>query len=726
LIKKAKRALVILAIASLSLHLGAALPPPIAWGAWMSQAGTGIFRVAPSGTDTSGCGSEALPCRTIQYAVNLASSGDTILVARGTYVYSPATDICSSSLGTTGVVCVVNKQLTILGGYTSSDWSNPDPTTNVTIIDGQDTYRGVFVTDTLSSATALNMEGFTIRNGQARGIPARPGDDQINAFGGGMLVEFGRLTLRDMVFESNSAIGESTTSAYGGSAGGGGLAMRFVPSGTLERLTFTENQALANSGSERGGYAIGGGLYTYYSIVSGRYITLTDNTAVGGSCDGDGELNGEYADAQGGGAAIQEGSEVDLQYVVATGNTAVGGAAPYGNAGGAFGGALFAERSTFTLTDAYIFGNVAQGGDGVNANALIGGTGFGQGGGMATIHANVTLNRTAVINNTAKGGTGATHMGSAGGGGVAFSRIEGDTTVQIANSIIADNLAQMGGGQVDIGGGAGGLWLQGVYADIVHTTFARNRLSSASMQGQAIALLSIGTATPTTANISYTIIAEHTNNSGAAAIHAQPNNTVNLYRGLFAGNTNDTNNEGDPTPPGTFTGLGTMLSARSAGFVASGAPDYDYHILTTSAARDQATGSSTTVDIDNESRTLFAPPDIGADECVPIVLAVSREGSGTLRPNWETNTDVVTGIGHYSLVFSYEPGANPPDQGGSPIDVGIQTSYTLTGLSNYKRYTMTIEARGANGALIASSNTVTAFPTDIFVYIPVALRNIGP
>ncbi|MDD2695466.1 MAG: hypothetical protein PHD58_06055, partial [Anaerolineales bacterium] len=40
-----------------------------------SEAST--LRVSPTGTDASACGSEASPCRTIQYAVNKAASGDT-------------------------------------------------------------------------------------------------------------------------------------------------------------------------------------------------------------------------------------------------------------------------------------------------------------------------------------------------------------------------------------------------------------------------------------------------------------------------------------------------------------------------------------------------------------------------------------------------------------------------------------------------------------------------
>ncbi|MFN2224661.1 MAG: hypothetical protein ACK2UY_00105, partial [Anaerolineae bacterium] len=44
-------------------------------------AASAVYHVAPGGTDAGGCGSENQPCRTLQYAVDLAGSGDVIKVA---------------------------------------------------------------------------------------------------------------------------------------------------------------------------------------------------------------------------------------------------------------------------------------------------------------------------------------------------------------------------------------------------------------------------------------------------------------------------------------------------------------------------------------------------------------------------------------------------------------------------------------------------------------------
>ena len=49
-----------------------------------AQQGTGIIRVATTGTDTPSCGGETNPCETVQYAVELAAAGDEVRIAGGT------------------------------------------------------------------------------------------------------------------------------------------------------------------------------------------------------------------------------------------------------------------------------------------------------------------------------------------------------------------------------------------------------------------------------------------------------------------------------------------------------------------------------------------------------------------------------------------------------------------------------------------------------------------
>jgi hypothetical protein len=51
----------------------------------LAQAGTGVIRLATTGTDDPGCGGVASPCRTPQYAAIRADPGDEVRVATGVY-----------------------------------------------------------------------------------------------------------------------------------------------------------------------------------------------------------------------------------------------------------------------------------------------------------------------------------------------------------------------------------------------------------------------------------------------------------------------------------------------------------------------------------------------------------------------------------------------------------------------------------------------------------------
>jgi parallel beta-helix repeat protein len=62
-------------------------------GAPAAYAASSTFYVnAATGTDSSGCGASSSPCQSISYAVSLATDGDTIQVAAGTYDESFSTD----------------------------------------------------------------------------------------------------------------------------------------------------------------------------------------------------------------------------------------------------------------------------------------------------------------------------------------------------------------------------------------------------------------------------------------------------------------------------------------------------------------------------------------------------------------------------------------------------------------------------------------------------------
>ena len=589
------------------------------------------IRVAPTGTDATGCGSEASPCRTIQYAVNKAASGDTILVAGGNYTYQSATDTCTF-LVTRAAVCDLNKHLTILGGYSTSNWNSPDPVANLTVVDGGNSKRGVAIV-AYNGYASLRMEGFTIQNGLAQGNTSG-GDFYIDAAGGGMWSQGGAVTLRNIIFKNNRAIGGNTTTQYGGAASGGGLAIHTPRNGaasTLEHVTFENNQSLGGTGTNRGGIAYGGGMYTYQATFTATDISFTNNLAQAGNSSGNGTdtVHGLRADALGGAAGFGNTSSATFFQVTATGNRSIGGnagTASNANGGGGFGGAFHAEdRAVMTLNDAQIRGNSATGGKATNG-------GFAMGGGIMTDGGFAYLDRVLVIGNSAISGASHTTSGKAGqpgGGGIYLATFDVSISLysKIVNTVIAGNRVELGTPGTNIGGAGAGMTLQALTADVIHSTIADNIIDEDLVVGQAISIQGMygESGVPAVIDIENSIIANHIhpNTTNTSAVSVMRNSTVNFQKGIFSNNTNNTNSNGKPFPPGTINGLSTMTQVSNPQFVSPGTPNYNYHLVYTSPAINQANSSAVTTDIDGESRPYQIISDIGADEySKPSLLAL--------------------------------------------------------------------------------------------------------
>ena len=84
----------------------------------LAQGGTGIVRVATSGTDVPGCGSEEDPCETIQYAADEAVEGDEVRVAAGTY--SGVQQVLA--LGDSGVGAGLQRLQRRVGAHPAGTW----------------------------------------------------------------------------------------------------------------------------------------------------------------------------------------------------------------------------------------------------------------------------------------------------------------------------------------------------------------------------------------------------------------------------------------------------------------------------------------------------------------------------------------------------------------------------------------------------------------------------
>ena len=283
---------------------------------------------------------------TIQAAINAAASGDTVLVAAGTYSGPGNRDIDFS-----GKSLVVTSQAgpssTIIdcGGYKTTD--------------GSGVHRGFYLHSGEISAT---ISGFTVKNGYETYVSGI----QDSGYGGSIFnynPSGGKLTLTNCIVSGN-------ISAYGG---GGGIYNYNGGTTTLTNCTVSGNiSTYGGNGSS------GGGIINVNS--SGSTLTLT-NCTISGNTANNGYGGGIYNANYGSGTTI-----LTLTNCTVSGNTAYNGGGIYnynvggtttltnctvsGNTARAYGGGIYNENyggngfSTITLTNSILYGDT--GGEVVN------------------------------------------------------------------------------------------------------------------------------------------------------------------------------------------------------------------------------------------------------------------------------------------------------------------------------------------------------------------------
>jgi hypothetical protein len=291
--------------------------------------------------------------------------------------------------------------------------------------------------------------------------------------------------------------------------------------------------------------------------------------------------------------------------------------------------------------------------------------------------------------------------------------------------IISNNFAAQGHGITSLGnGGGGGISIQGLEAEITHTTIAENRLGPNLIQGQGLSIGPWGYL-PAVVRLNYSNVTNHTEgDSLATAIVVRVGSSLILNQGLFAGNSKDTNASGGPVPPGIITGLSTYNSASSAGYISPGSPNYNYHIRLDSPAKDRASSSNLENDLDNQFRPFDNDSDFGADEYWPFALSVIP-GFEIMNLDWSSGVSVLNGgVNHYEVIITCEAGANPPQEGNcsESINVGTLTNFDLTGLSYLKQYSILVNAYDISGVLISSSIVVILSLPNHWVFLPLIFR----
>ncbi len=281
------------------------------WG--MAHAAGTLRYVSAAGTDAGACANPAAPCRTVQYAINQAASGDEIRLAAGTY----------------GTAEITDKSLTLRGGYTA-DFSSRDPAVNLTTLNGGG--FNIVVTAYGQSTAFINvtLDGLRLVNGRISSGNA----------GAGGNTRYVNLTVENCVFQSN--VGDS--GAAGGlylmesnavirasqfltnttTSWGGGI---YLYGSRIDRYTLLLEDNLFQG--NRGGY--GGGVYLW-----GGTLTLRDNAFINNTATA---LGSQYDAYMVGGGFYIEDSQLLMQRNLIRNNTATNGS------GG--GGVIAVDRFMF-------------------------------------------------------------------------------------------------------------------------------------------------------------------------------------------------------------------------------------------------------------------------------------------------------------------------------------------------------------------------------------------
>jgi parallel beta-helix repeat protein len=567
-----------------------------------------IIRVATTGSDTSGCGSQASPCQTLQYAVDKSIAGDEIRVATGAYTSlqghaTPAGYPNSPASGIITQVVYINKTVTIRGGYTTDFTNPPNPGANPTTLDAQNIGRPVVIAGNISPT----IEGLRLTGGNASNLGGSP--ISIDG-GGGLYVISATATIsNNLVFDnrakdggglflqkctvslSRNTIYSNTVQYYGGG-------MHLQDSATsLAGNTIFSNAATNVIGS-------GGGLY----VMRGT-ATLSDNTIYSNTVKSNGGgilLNTSKNAALTGNSVLSNtaqstGGAVWMNYGDGThmvGNTFAN------NKADAYGGGLYLYQGYSTLMGNTILSNTAESGGGLyvvgreitlTANTVLSNTAQ-MGGGVYLSYNNSTLNRNTISFNrvTLEHGEGGgifiyyskpklngniiTFNYSDWGGGVGVF----NSSPVLSNTVIADNMAGERGSGISIRNDSSPrLW---------HSTIARNRGGDGSG-------VTIGYMFPDNCSVEMTntIVVSH-----SVGISITGGDTVILAGTLWYNNTAD------------WDGLGTIITGAhnfrgNPLFTADG-----YHITEASTAIDHGIAAGVTTDLDNEIR--LGIPDLGADE----------------------------------------------------------------------------------------------------------------
>jgi len=510
-------------------------------------------------------------------------------------------------------VVYIDENLTIRGGFTTSNWNTPNPEVNLTELLAAGQGRVAVITGNVN----VTLEGLRLSYGNAAGLGGHSETSGSTDAGGGLYVSQANVTLNHLVV--------LTSTVSDGNGGGlyqtGGIL--YVENSTLQgnyaydgggayfhnsTVTFTDNTVQNNTnysllGTGSGLFANGGTVLITENTIQNNLtdrdviaaagfqaidLTITNNQILGneGNAIGLGYIDSPYI----AGNTIQgnEKSGIYLTYtnailvgntiadngstgIVSQGDLEVIGNLIQGNHASQYGGGV---HVLMTGTGSLIINNVIR--DNQVGGSLIYG---GSGAGMYLDRCNeVPITGNYFIGNRALSSSNGGQPGK--GGGLYLARSD----VIMTNNLFVDNYAQTSGS---------GIYVSGSSPTLYHTTIANNN------GGNGAGILAIASGSdPSVLDMKNTIIVSQT--VGMAVDAGSPQNLATLDGVLWW--MNGTNKTGT-----TFVFNET-----------SGDPDFvdptndDYHIGAASAAIDQGVNAGILQDIDYEPR--IGAPDLGADE----------------------------------------------------------------------------------------------------------------
>lgn len=515
---------------------------------------------------------------TIQDAIDSANENDVIKIATGTYTES-------RMVGDLRQVAYISKSLSIIGGYTNSFTEPSNPDNNLTILDGEDMGRVIYVTGNITvTITGLHIQrGNSSDLGNGAGLYANSANVIISDnevynnlsypnFGGGVYLENSQFILQENRIDNNEA----------GSNGGG-----FYLSNS--KGTAISNTVINNNG---GGVSIYGG-----SVTVTRNIIQSNRSSYGAGLetmfDSETIINNNVIS---GNVAAYQGGGLDLS---GTGSNIVISNTLVSNIADGCAGFDLSGRTVTTFTNNVVTNNNAIDYDG--------------GGGC--LGENSLVSQNLISRNTAQRFGGGIHDGGSGsavieknlilqnsascGGGISFY----NGTKTLNNNFIANNLADSGSG----------LCIQGGTQSIQHNTFVNNSNGAGIYVTKSFG----SSGTDGVAYITNTMIISH-----SIGVYASTYGTISMDGTLWG--------KGEWDNGVDWLGNGLIVTGTVNIW---GDPDFvdisnsDFHIGLNSSALNAGILTNIVSDIDLDARPNGKGYDIGADEFIeskylylPLVL----------------------------------------------------------------------------------------------------------